>query len=300
MTNLNQNTYSRKLDLLSIFNIWYTHILKNEDDVDRNYSVDTYWSDDSEDLLYNKYKHNMVFFMERMLTDIDFVEIIVNVFKLYDITLNNVTFYSPNEYNYKTDTIIVSVEMEKDIYNKPLVLNGDMREYVQYYIDNIRVGSRDGYISVEPSVVSDVVRDDYVYMYAIGKVIYNTYGDRFRALMDTIYEHMLYIRSICMCYCEDAKTDILLSNDELLSSDYDKEYVVSILKDCSTINDFNEDGDIITYIDIFDVKTMSDGILVEVEVHGHRIDDDYITMLIMSSLSTFCKTVNLPSNLSIR
>lgn len=83
----------------------------------------------------------------------------------YGITLDYWKIWQPREYNFEDDELLMEYSFDDTI---------DWREKypelipaVQYYIDNVRVKSYDGYVSFEPSEVEMVEMDDSAYVYAI-------------------------------------------------------------------------------------------------------------------------------------
>lgn len=83
----------------------------------------------------------------------------------YGLTLDYWKIWQPREYNFEDDELLMEYSYDDTI---------DWREKypelipaVQYYIDEVRQKSRDGYISFEPTKVEDVEMDDSVYVYAI-------------------------------------------------------------------------------------------------------------------------------------
>ncbi len=105
-------------------------------------------------------------------------------------------FYTPHYYNFDNDSydIAIALKDDEDTYWQDFLQKYWLEELVQYYIDNIRVSSYDWYMSYEPSILEDVVRNDYCTIYAILKKE-NVFEDLQQVFEDLIINcDALYIR----------------------------------------------------------------------------------------------------------
>lgn len=110
------------------------------------------------------------------------------------------SFYTPKYYNFDDDSYDIQLELkpDEDTYWEDFLEKYWLVELVQDYIDNIRVGSYDWYMSFEPSEIEDVVRNDYCTIYAILK------KEGIFELLQKIFDDI-----IMNCYAEDIRLENL-------------------------------------------------------------------------------------------
>ncbi len=101
---------------------------------------------------------------ERMKEKVEEVVDLKTMFAKYDILYENeASFYTPKAYNYEWDSFDIKLDADE---------NWDLHKYwlselVQKYIDEIRMKSRDWYMSFEPGDIEKVEWDDYCVLRAI-------------------------------------------------------------------------------------------------------------------------------------
>lgn len=106
------------------------------------------------------------------------------------------SFYTPKYYNFDDDTYDIQLELkpDEDTYWEDFLEKYWLEELVQDYIDNIRVGSYDWYMSFEPSKIEDVAWDDYCTIRAILKKE-NVFEELQQVFEDLIIDYeALYVR----------------------------------------------------------------------------------------------------------
>jgi len=94
--------------------------------------------------------------------DIKASDKIQKAFKKYGLKYIGTSFWSPREYNFHSDSIDIEFEVTKDKREQ-------LKKEIEYYIENIRQKSFDGYISFEPDSFDDVDTDDHCYFWAVCK-----------------------------------------------------------------------------------------------------------------------------------
>jgi len=84
----------------------------------------------------------------------------------YGIKYNGMKFYTPNAYNFDTDSLDIMLELIDQDWS---IEKYKLEENIEYYIENILTPSRDWYMSLEPTRFEDIARNDYCVLYAILK-----------------------------------------------------------------------------------------------------------------------------------
>lgn len=105
-------------------------------------------------------------------------------------------FYTPHYYNFDNDSydITIALKDDEDTYWQDFLQKYWLEELVQYYIDNVRVSSYNWYMSYEPRILEDVVRNDYCTIRAILKKE-NVFEDLQQVFEDLIIDcDALYVR----------------------------------------------------------------------------------------------------------
>lgn len=182
-----------KEDIYDYIHDWKPYIMKDDKKV---------YLDD-EMIKYVDYDYDVDF--DNM--KIEFAKLIWDLIKLAWINLEEIfwkywimyvwnSFYTPHYYNFDNDSydITIALKDDEDTYWQDFLQKYWLEELVQYYIDNIRVSSYDWYMSFEPRILEDVVRNDYCTIYAILKKE-NVFEDLQQVFEDLIINcDALYIR----------------------------------------------------------------------------------------------------------
>lgn len=139
-------------------------------------------------------------FTEMIWNEIDREVNLEEIFSKYWIMYVWNSFYTPKYYNFDNDSYDIQLELkpDEDTYWEDFLEKYWLVELVQDYIDNIRVGSYDWYMSFEPSEIEDVVRNDYCTIYAILK------KEGIFELLQKIFDDI-----IMNCYAEDIRLEKL-------------------------------------------------------------------------------------------
>jgi len=85
----------------------------------------------------------------------------------YDIDYEWFHFYTPKEYNFESDSLDIKLQLKIDDEEWKKKWMPELKEYIQRYIDDIRVDSYDWYMSFEPNKAEDCEWDDYAVIWAI-------------------------------------------------------------------------------------------------------------------------------------
>jgi len=88
--------------------------------------------------------------------------VIEPIFKKYGVKVGKFSYSRPQFYNYRTDELDLELIIEKSYLE-------DLKPEITQYVNEVRQGSYDGYMSFEPDEVDKVTETDYAYFWAILK-----------------------------------------------------------------------------------------------------------------------------------
>lgn len=82
-------------------------------------------------------------------------------FKKHGLKVEGFSFYMPQSYNYRGDSVDVSYTVEDE------TIAPELLPRIKEYLDNHKEPSCDGYMSLEPSTVEEVDKTDYAFIWSI-------------------------------------------------------------------------------------------------------------------------------------
>ncbi len=89
-------------------------------------------------------------------------KMIIKAFKKYGVEFGRFSFWSPNEYNFQTDSVDVELVYKKDCRK-------ELKKEIVNYLENERKKTCSGYLSLEPEIFKEVELDNYCYLHAIAE-----------------------------------------------------------------------------------------------------------------------------------